>query len=47
MTARMDSEGRVLSAGDQVNVERAECVSFCRKHWEEALRRGVEASLKF
>ncbi|MEO1643043.1 MAG: thymidine kinase [Pseudomonadota bacterium] len=47
MTARMDSQGRVLSAGEQVNVEKAEYVSFCRKHWEEALGRGAEGPLKF
>ena len=47
MTARMDSAGRVQSAGDQVNVTKSEYVSFCRKHWEEALGRSEEASLKF
>lgn len=47
MTARMDSTGRVLSAGDQVNVAKDEYVSFCRKHWEEALDRSADMPLKF
>ena len=40
MTARMDSSGRVVSEGQQVNVEKTEYVSFCRYHWEEALKRN-------
>lgn len=47
MTARMDSSGRVVSEGQQVNVEKTEYVSFCRYHWEEALKRNGTGSLKF
>lgn len=46
MTARMDSAGRVVSEGQQVNVEKTEYVSFCRKHWEEALGQRQQGSLE-
>jgi thymidine kinase len=35
MTARMDSGGRALIEGAQVDVEKAQYVSLCRQHWEE------------
>ena len=37
MVVRQDSEGRVLTAGDQVQIGGNESyVSLCRKHWREA-----------
>ncbi|MEL6724241.1 MAG: thymidine kinase [Pseudomonadota bacterium] len=39
MTARLDENGKALTAGDQVSVGKETYVSFCRYHWEEALGR--------
>ncbi|MEM5517951.1 thymidine kinase [Henriciella sp. AS95] len=35
MTARMDQSGTALVEGAQVDVEKAQYVSLCRRHWEE------------
>lgn len=35
MTARLGADGRALTEGAQVDVEKANYVSLCRKHWEE------------
>jgi len=41
MVARMDENGSVVSAGDQVDVGGNEkYVSYCRLHWEEATGHG-------
>lgn len=37
MVVRQSLDGRVLTAGDQVSVEKSAYVSLCRKHWEEAI----------
>ena len=38
MVARMDAEGNVLTAGDQVQIGGNEAyVSLCRRHWREAM----------
>jgi thymidine kinase len=35
MVIRKDSEGRVITEGDQVSIEKSIYVSLCRRHWEE------------
>ena len=35
MVVRKDEAGRVITAGDQVSIEKSIYVSLCRKHWEE------------
>lgn len=35
MVVRQGSDGRVLTAGEQVSIEKSVYVSLCRKHWEE------------
>ena len=35
MVVRKGADGRVLTAGDQVSIEKSVYVSLCRKHWEE------------
>jgi thymidine kinase len=39
MVVRQNTEGRVLTDGDQVSIEKSVYVSLCRKHWEEAVGR--------
>jgi thymidine kinase len=39
MVVRQDMSGRVLTAGDQVSIEKSVYLSLCRKHWEEAVGR--------
>jgi thymidine kinase len=39
MVVRQDPSGRVLTAGDQVAVEKSVYLSLCRMHWEEAVGR--------
>jgi len=39
MVVRQNGEGRVLTAGEQVSIEKSVYVSLCRKHWEEAVGR--------
>lgn len=35
MVVRQDADGRVLTDGDQVSIEKSVYVSLCRRHWEE------------
>jgi thymidine kinase len=35
MVVRKGADGRVLTAGEQVSIEKSVYVSLCRKHWEE------------
>lgn len=35
MVVRQDAQGRVLTDGDQVSIEKSVYISLCRKHWEE------------
>jgi thymidine kinase len=35
MVVRRGGDGRVLTAGEQVSIEKSVYVSLCRKHWEE------------
>jgi thymidine kinase len=35
MVVRRGADGRVLTAGDQVSIEKSVYVSLCRRHWEE------------
>ena len=35
MVVRKDSQGRVITEGNQVSIEISIYVSLCRKHWEE------------
>jgi thymidine kinase len=39
MVVRQGMDGRVLTAGDQVSIEKSVYISLCRKHWEEATGR--------
>lgn len=39
MVVRQDINGRVLTDGDQVSIEKSVYLSLCRKHWEEAVGR--------
>ena len=36
MTARVDTEGKAVTEGAQVEVDKSHYVSLCREHWEEA-----------
>lgn len=35
MVVRKDTQGRVITEGDQVSIEKSIYVSLCRRHWEE------------
>lgn len=35
MVVRQGADGRVLTDGDQVSIEKSVYISLCRKHWEE------------
>lgn len=35
MVVRQSTDGRVLTEGDQVSIEKSVYVSLCRRHWEE------------
>jgi thymidine kinase len=39
MVVKRDETGRVQTGGDTVSPEKADYVSLCRKHWEEAFGR--------
>lgn len=39
MVVRQSADGRVLTAGDQVSIEKSVYISLCRRHWEEAVGR--------
>lgn len=39
MVVRQSMDGRVLTDGDQVSIEKSVYLSLCRKHWEEAVGR--------
>ncbi|WP_417583036.1 thymidine kinase [Pelagibacterium sp.] len=39
MVVRQDMNGRALTDGDQVSIEKSVYLSLCRKHWEEAVGR--------
>ena len=39
MVVRQSADGRVLTAGEQVSIEKSVYISLCRKHWEEAVGR--------
>jgi thymidine kinase len=39
MVVRQGADGRALTKGEQVSIERTVYVSLCRKHWEEATGR--------
>lgn len=39
MVVRQGLDGRVLTAGDQVSIEKSVYLSLCRRHWEEAVGR--------
>ena len=39
MVVRQNADGRVITAGEQVSIEKSVYVSLCRKHWEEAVGR--------
>ena len=39
MVVRKDQNGRVITEGSQVSIEKSIYVSLCRKHWEEEVGR--------
>ena len=39
MVVRQNAEGRVITDGEQVAIEKSVYVSLCRRHWEEAVGR--------
>jgi thymidine kinase len=39
MVVRKDEQGRVISEGSQVSIEKSIYVSLCRRHWEEEIGR--------
>ena len=39
MVVRRSEDGRVLTEGNQVSIEKSVYVSLCRRHWEEAVGR--------
>jgi thymidine kinase len=39
MVVRQSIDGRVLTEGEQVSIEKSVYVSLCRRHWEEAVGR--------
>ena len=39
MTLRLDQDGKVLTSGDQVSIEKTSYVSVCRRIWEERMGR--------
>jgi len=39
MVVRQGMDGRVLTDGSQVSIEKSVYLSLCRKHWEEAVSR--------
>ena len=39
MVVRRDMEGRPITEGEQVSIEKSVYISLCRKHWEEAIGR--------
>jgi thymidine kinase len=39
MVVRQSADGRVLTEGDQVSIEKSVYISLCRRHWEEAVGR--------
>jgi thymidine kinase len=39
MVVRKGMDGRVLTEGSQVSIEKSVYVSLCRKHWEEEIGR--------
>ncbi|HEY4202845.1 MAG TPA: thymidine kinase [Devosiaceae bacterium] len=43
MVVRQGPDGKVLTAGEQVSIEKAVYVSYCRRHWEEAMGRWPQS----
>lgn len=43
MTARLGPDGKALTKGDQVSIEKSSYLSLCRRHWEERMRRWPSA----
>ena len=39
MVARLGPDGKALTSGDQVSIEKATYISLCRRHWEERMGR--------
>ena len=39
MVVRQSADGRVITDGEQVSIEKSVYVSLCRRHWEEAVGR--------
>jgi len=39
MVVRKGADGRVMTEGEQVSIEKSVYVSLCRKHWEEEMSR--------
>jgi len=39
MQVRLGPDGRALTEGEQVSIEKTSYLSLCRRHWEERMRR--------
>jgi thymidine kinase len=43
MVIRQGADGRALTEGDQISIEKTTYVSLCRRHWEERMGRFPKA----
>ncbi len=46
MVVRLTPDGKALTAGDQVGIEKSMYLSLCRGHWEEQTGRWPEVKPK-
>ncbi len=44
MVARCAEDGKVITSGDQISIEKSIYISLCRRHWEEEMGRWPSAS---
>ena len=46
MVVRRSADGRTLTSGDQVGIEKSMYVSLCRRHWDDEMGRSAAATTK-
>jgi len=46
MVVRRSADGRTLTSGDQVGIEKSMYVSLCRRHWDDEMGRSAAATAK-
>lgn len=44
MVVRRSADGRTLTSGDQVGIEKSMYVSLCRRHWDDEMGRSAAAT---